>query len=142
MEEVLVDVVLVVTEEYPEVVVEYVVVEELPEVEEKLDLPKLLSARDEPLPEFAALVTAEEGTLPEEAVPIEEAAPPEEAIPPEEAVPTEEATPPEEAAPPEELASPELIPPEEPPGVETIALVPPVEAGITSLSPKPPEAEP
>ncbi len=126
---------LVVTEENLEEVVEYVVVEKLPVVEEKSDLPELLSTREELLPELAALVTAEKLVPPE--LVSRELAPPEEAAPSEEAVPAEE------------LVSPEPVPPEEPvsPGNEavTFGIVCPVEIGrsfITLLSPKPPEAEP
>jgi len=128
-----VEVVLVVTDEKLEVVVEYVVVEELPWVEEKL--PELLSSREESVL-----------ALPEEFASPEEITSPEELVSPEETFPVEEAAPTKEAVPPKELVSPELVPPEEPvsPGMETDTpgRVSPVEAGITLFSPKPPEAEP
>ncbi len=119
---------LVVTEENLEEVVEYVVVEELPVVEEKSDLPELLSTREELLPELAALVTAEK-LVPPELVSREIA-------PPEEVIPAEEAAPLEEAIPAEELVSPEPVPPEEAaPGIEavTFGIVCPVEIGVITL---------
>ncbi len=124
MEDVLVDVVLVVTEEKSEEVVEYVVVEELPEVEENPGL-----SEEEPLSELAVPVTAKE------LVPTKFGST--ELVPPELVLP-EEVTPPEEnvLALIEELASTEPISPEEAaPGIEavTFGIVCPVEIGVITL---------